>query len=84
VLLPVPNDAAITVAAGDSVFRRSGRTVHGAGWQYDGSSPAKPGSKVAQACDLVTLLAAAFPRRRSTSPPTRLTTAQRSRPCPAP
>jgi hypothetical protein len=41
VLLLVPPGAAITVAADDSVFRRSGRTVHGAGWQHDGSSPSR-------------------------------------------
>jgi hypothetical protein len=29
------------VAVDDSVFRRSGRKVHGAGWQHDGSPPAK-------------------------------------------
>ena len=27
------------MAVDDSVFRRSGRKVHGAGWQHDGSSP---------------------------------------------
>src|SRR5487761_148695 len=113
VLLLVPPGEPVTVAVDDSVFRRSGRMVHGAGWQHDGSSPArnkiaygtcfvtcgivvrlpfctrpvclpvlarlnipdrgrtkkhkhvaKPGSKVAQACDLVTLLAAAFPSRQ--------------------
>jgi DDE superfamily endonuclease len=111
VLLLVPAGEAITVAAGDSVFRRSGRQVHGACWQHDGSSPArnkvsfgtcfvtagivvrlpfctrpaclpvlarlnipsrarrrkhvaKPGSKVSQAAELVTTLAAAFPGRQ--------------------
>ena len=39
-LLPVPAGDRLTVAVDDSVFRRSGRKVHGAGWQYDGSSPA--------------------------------------------
>src|SRR5258708_2800720 len=39
VLLLVPPGAPLTVAAGDSLFRRSGRKVHGASWQYDGSSP---------------------------------------------
>jgi DDE superfamily endonuclease len=37
-LLVLPADP-VTVAVDDSVFRRSGRKVHGAGWQYDGSSP---------------------------------------------
>ena len=32
--------ADLHVAVDDSVFRRSGRKVHGAGWQHDGSSPA--------------------------------------------
>jgi DDE superfamily endonuclease len=40
VLLLVP-PGPLTVAVDDSVFRRSGRTVHGAGWQYDGSSPSQ-------------------------------------------
>ena len=41
VLLPIPPGADLRVAVDDSVFRRSGRTVHGAGWQHDGSSHAK-------------------------------------------
>jgi hypothetical protein len=39
--LVVPPGADLRVAVDDSVFRRSGRKVHGAGWQHDGSSPAK-------------------------------------------
>lgn len=39
VLLLVPAGAPLTVAVDDSLFRRSGRKVHGAGRQYDGSSP---------------------------------------------
>ncbi len=39
VLLLVPPGAPLTVAVDDSLFRRSGRKVHGASWQYDGSSP---------------------------------------------
>jgi hypothetical protein len=35
----VPPGADLRVAVDDSVFRRSGRTVHGAAWQHDGSSP---------------------------------------------
>jgi len=31
----------LRVAVDDSVFRRAGRKVYGAGWQHDGSSPAK-------------------------------------------
>ncbi len=38
-LLLVPAGDRLTVAVDDSVFRRSGRKVYGAGWQYDGSSP---------------------------------------------
>ena len=38
-LLLVPPGADLRVAVDDSVFRRSGRKVHGAGWQHDGSSP---------------------------------------------
>jgi hypothetical protein len=37
----VPAGEAIIVAVDDSVFRRSGRKVHGARWQYDGSSAAR-------------------------------------------
>jgi hypothetical protein len=39
VLLLVPPGEPLTVAVDDSVFRRSGRKVYGAGWQHDGSSP---------------------------------------------
>src|SRR5215470_3585969 len=39
VLLLVPPGAPLPVAVDDSLFRRSGRRVHGAGWQYDGSAP---------------------------------------------
>jgi DDE superfamily endonuclease len=41
VLLLVPAGAALTVAVDDSLFRRAGRKVYGAGWQHDGSSPAR-------------------------------------------
>jgi hypothetical protein len=41
VLLLVPPGQPLTVAVDDSLFRRSGRKVHGAGWQHDGSSPAR-------------------------------------------
>ena len=37
-LLAGPGDG-LRVAVDDSVFRRAGRKVHGAGWQHDGSSP---------------------------------------------
>jgi DDE superfamily endonuclease len=40
-LLLVPPEQPLTVAVDDSVFRRSGRKVYGAGWQYDGSSPSQ-------------------------------------------
>jgi hypothetical protein len=39
VLLLVPPGADLRVAVDDPVFRRSGRKVHGAAWQHDGSSP---------------------------------------------
>src|SRR5216684_2259991 len=39
VLLVVPPGADLEVAVDDSVFRRAGRKVHGAGWQHDGSAP---------------------------------------------
>ena len=38
-VLVLPPGADLQVAVDDSVFRRSGRKVHGAGWQHDGSSP---------------------------------------------
>lgn len=41
VLLLVPAGAPLTVAVDDSLFRRAGRKVHGAAWQYDGSSPSR-------------------------------------------
>lgn len=41
VALLAPPGADLRVAVDDSVFRRSGRKVHGAGWQHDGSSPAR-------------------------------------------
>ena len=40
-LLLVPAGTPLTVAVDDSLFRRAGRKVHGAGWQYDGSSPSR-------------------------------------------
>jgi hypothetical protein len=40
VLLLVP-PGPLTVAVDDSLFRRTGRKVHGAGWQYDGSAPGR-------------------------------------------
>ena len=41
VLMLAEPGAGLRVAVDDSVFRRAGRKVHGAGWQHDGSSPAK-------------------------------------------
>jgi hypothetical protein len=41
VLLLVPPGGPLTVAVDDSLFRRCGRTVHGAGWQHDGSAPGR-------------------------------------------
>jgi SRSO17 transposase len=41
VLLLAAPGAALTVTVDDSLFRRSGRTVHGAGWQHDGSAPGR-------------------------------------------
>jgi len=39
VLLLVPPGAPLLVAVDDSLFRRCGRRVHGAGWQHDGRRP---------------------------------------------
>jgi hypothetical protein len=39
--LLAPPGADLRVAVDDSVFRRSGRRVHGAGWRHDCSSPAR-------------------------------------------
>jgi hypothetical protein len=52
VLLLVPPGADLRVAVDDSLFRRSGRKVHGAGWQHDGSSAAR--DKVSYGCCFVT------------------------------
>ena len=41
VVLLAPPGADLRVAVDDSVFRRAGRKVHGAGWQHDGSSPSR-------------------------------------------
>jgi hypothetical protein len=41
VLLVTEPGADLRVAVDDPVFRRAGRTVHGAGWQHDGSSPGR-------------------------------------------
>jgi hypothetical protein len=41
VLLLVPPGAPLEVAVDDSLFRRTGRKVHGAGWQYDAASPSR-------------------------------------------
>ncbi len=41
VMLLLPPGADLQVAVDDSVFRRAGRKVHGAGWQHDGSAPGK-------------------------------------------
>jgi hypothetical protein len=41
VLMLAEPGADLRVAVDDSVFRRAGRKVYGAGWQHDGSSPAK-------------------------------------------
>jgi DDE superfamily endonuclease len=52
VLLLLPPGAALRVAVDDSVFRRRGRKVHGAGWQHDGSSPDR--RKLSYGCCFVT------------------------------
>jgi len=58
--LLVPPGAPLRVAVDDSVFRRSGRKVHGAGWQYDGSSPAE--SKISYGnCFVTAALIVALP-----------------------
>jgi hypothetical protein len=41
VRLLVPADAAVTVAVDDTLFHRSGRSVHAAGWFHDGSGKGK-------------------------------------------
>src|ERR1700722_14052579 len=41
VLLLVPPGQPLTVAVDDTLFRRRGKKVYGAGWQYDGSSPSQ-------------------------------------------
>ena len=41
VALLVPPGGPLTVAVDDTLFRRRGKKVYGAGWQYDGSSPSQ-------------------------------------------
>jgi DDE superfamily endonuclease len=40
-------DAAVLIAVDDTLFRRSGRKVHGAGWQHDGAAKGPRGNKIA-------------------------------------
>ena len=47
VRLLVPAEAPLLVAVDDSLFRRSGRRVHGAGWCHDGAAKTRAGSRVA-------------------------------------
>jgi SRSO17 transposase len=42
----LPPDAPIKLAIDDTLFRRSGKQVHGAAWQYDGSQPSGQGPKL--------------------------------------
>lgn len=42
----VPRGAAIALVVDDTLFRRTGKKVHGARWQYDGSVPAGAGSQL--------------------------------------
>ena len=41
VALLVPPGAPLEVAVDESLFRRTGRKVHGAGWQHDAASPSR-------------------------------------------
>jgi hypothetical protein len=43
----VPKDAPLVLAVDDTLFRRWGKKVYGAAWQYDGSVPAGAGSQTA-------------------------------------
>jgi DDE superfamily endonuclease len=43
----VPAGAALLIAVDDSLFRRSGRRVHGAAWCHDGAAKTRAGSRVA-------------------------------------
>jgi hypothetical protein len=42
----LPPGAAVLVAVDDSLFRRSGRRVHGAAWQHDGAAKGRAKSRV--------------------------------------
>ena len=42
----VPGDQSIRFAVDDSLFSRTGKQVHGAAWQYDGSAPSGQGPKI--------------------------------------
>jgi len=39
----LPPDAEVTIAIDDTLFRRSGKRVHAAGWQHDGGARRPPG-----------------------------------------
>jgi hypothetical protein len=43
----VPADAPVLIAVDDSLFRRSGRRVHGAAWCHDGAAKGPTGNRVA-------------------------------------
>lgn len=43
----LPADAPIKLAVDDTLFKRSGKQVHGAAWQYDGSQASGHGPKIA-------------------------------------
>jgi hypothetical protein len=47
VRLLIPADAALLIAVDDSLFRRSGRRVHGAAWCHDGAGTAPTGRRIA-------------------------------------
>jgi len=42
----VGREAAICLAVDDTLFRRTGKKVHGASWQYDGSLPSGSGNQL--------------------------------------
>ncbi len=42
----VPREQPIRLAVDDTLFKRTGKQVHGARWQYDGSLPAGAGSQL--------------------------------------
>ena len=64
-------DAPVKLAVDDSLFKRSGKQVYGAAWQYDGSAPCGQGPKLGYGNNFVivtVILRLAFMKRAVSLP----------------